>query len=192
MAKYHKINNISSEAVEKATGHGWDYWVKLLDKENCKDKTHTEIAELIMKKGWLAGRSLKSEGWWAQMVTVGYEYAKGKRIVGKTLDQGFAIGVQKMIPVRQEILWAFINSDKGKKLWQGSAKTEIRTIKEGERLRLSYNDSVLQITLICKRNTQEKTNVNFHQEKLHSTAERNKMRKHWKAVLEKIQASVTS
>lgn len=184
--KYDKLNNISSESVEKATGKGWDEWVEIIDKEGGREMTHKEIAQMLWDKEYL------KNGWWCQMITVGYEYAHNRRTPGQTLTQGFEIGVQKMMQAPQEKLWKFINSSRGKRIWQTDAKIKLRTKKEGERLRMSYNDSVLQITLICNRNTPEKTNVNFHHEKLKNNRERNQMRKHWQKVLESISETVST
>jgi hypothetical protein len=179
---YESINGISSEAVEKATGKSWSEWIKIIDKEGGGSMTHKEIARMLTDKKHI------TRGWWGQMITVGYEYAHGRRVVGETADAGFEIGVQKMIPADKETLWKFLNSPEGKKTWQGDTEVTVRTEKPGERLRMSYNDSVLQITLTCNRNTPEKTNVNFHQEKLKSSKEREHMRKHWKEVLDTIYA----
>lgn len=212
--KYEKLNKISSEAVEKATGKGWDEWVEIIDKAGGAKMTHKDIAKMIDEKGWLANRSLKSAGWWCQMITVGYEYAKNRRAVGETQEQGFEIGVQKMIYVPIDTLWNFIVSSKGIKLWLGDIdnlnlengykyKTkdgiegEVRTIKKQERIRLTWKKrewdkpSTLQLTLSCPRNTQDKTNLRFHQEKLTSKEQREQMRKHWQGVLEKL-AKITS
>lgn len=186
--KYDKINGISSTTVERVTGKSWSEWIVLLDKEKCGDKSHKEIAKMVYQK------YLSKSGWWSQMVTVGYEYAKGKRVVGQTETQGFEIGVQKMLPISQERLWKFINSKREKELWLGKdIEHEIRTIKEGERIRLKWklkkwtNTSTLQIILLCSRNSKGKTNLNFHQEKLVSTKQRDEMREYWKKVVGKIE-----
>ena len=64
---------IRSEAVQKATGCGWDKWIKALDHEGCASMSHTEIAALVHAKWPKVG------DWWSQMVTVGYEQARGLR-----------------------------------------------------------------------------------------------------------------
>ena len=46
---------------------------------------HKEIARLLFEKGYI------ENGWWGQMVTVGYEYARGRRIVGQPETTGFEI-----------------------------------------------------------------------------------------------------
>jgi uncharacterized protein YndB with AHSA1/START domain len=110
-----------------------------------------------------------------------------------------------MIVTPQKKLWDFIFSTPGRLLWLGDTKDfslkpkstyttndgisgEIRTVKSGERIRLTYQlpswkqPSTLQITLSCPRNSKEKTNLNFHQEKLKDAKTREQMRKQWKEV----------
>jgi len=76
------INNISSIAVKKATGKSWDDWVKAIDNLGGEKLSHKEIARILYDKGYI------KNGWWCQMVTVGYEYAKRRRIVGQTEKSG--------------------------------------------------------------------------------------------------------
>ncbi|OGY25568.1 MAG: hypothetical protein A2Z24_01755 [Candidatus Woykebacteria bacterium RBG_16_44_10] len=148
-------------------------------------------------------------GWWAQTVTVGYEYAKNRRTLGETESVGFEIGVQRTLPVSQTKAWELVTSPQGMGVWLGEisglkfepgekfetrecTKGEIRTVDKGTKLRLVWQPpflkkpSTLQIYLLCSRNTPNKTNFRFHQEKLSSSAEREKMRRHWQQVLTKL------
>lgn len=184
--KLTKINKTSAESVKKATGKNWDQWVAIIDRFGGKKMSHKEIAAKLYND------KLIKSGWWCQMVTVGYEYAKGRRVVGQTLSVGFEIGVQKMVHLPKKKVWQIINSSAGKKIWQGKAKVELRTKKEEERMRLRFippgrkQPTVLQIYLSCPRNEMNKTTVGFHHEKLSGLAERNKMRRHWQKVLVKL------
>src|SRR5882672_3317104 len=78
---------VSDEAVKKATGKDWKQWFSLLDKHGAQKLAHRDIAEL------LAGKYVDS-GWWAQMVTVMYERARGLRELHQTAD-GFVANVSK-------------------------------------------------------------------------------------------------
>lgn len=189
--KYERLNGISSLSVKKTTGKSWKMWVNIIDRKGGGNLSHKEIAKMIyeiyLKNHWGPSNSSdKTAQWWAQMVTVGYEYAKGRRVLGGTINQGFEIGVQKIIHTNQQKLWKFLNSLKGKSIWLGKNEFELRTKKENERLRLIYKDSTLQISLFCNRNTPDKTNLRFHQEKLKSSEEREKMKRHWSGILNKI------
>ena len=65
---------ISSAAVAKATGYGWDYWLKVLDKAGAASLPHRDIARMLYDKLGLR------KSWWAQMIAVGYEQARGLRL----------------------------------------------------------------------------------------------------------------
>lgn len=190
MSTIDRIGKTTNEAVIKNTGKPWDKWIEIIDREGGAKMTHKEIARMLADKNYI------NSSWWCQAVTVGYEYAKGRRVVGKTADAGFEVGVQKVIYAPQGKLWQFINSPRGKRIWQKDALVKVRTKKEGERLRMSYtrrdwkDESVLQITLMSNPKTPNKTNLNFHQEKLKNSRQRNVMRKHWREVLEQIEKSI--
>lgn len=80
---------ISSSAVKKATGRTWAEWLALLDQAGARKLPHREIAQLLARKHRLAD-------WWSQMVTVGYEQARGLRVKHQKAD-GFEISITKTI-----------------------------------------------------------------------------------------------
>ncbi len=197
-----KINNISSEAVEQATGRGWDAWIAFIDERGGKDLDHKAIVALVGGQGGV------KKQWWQQMVTVGYEHARGRRVVGQTADAGYQLGVQRVIPLEQGELWDLLVSEAGLRVWLGPGaggltlapgeqysthdglSGEVRTVKAGHKLRLTWQPAdrarptTLQLYLSCPRNTTEKTTLGIHHEKLDDTAERDRMRAHWKGVLD--------
>ena len=202
-----QYGSVSDEAVQKATGKSWDEWFELLDEAGAEEMSHKEIAELLMEKGYIE----EGGGWWAQSVTVGYEYFKGRRVKGQTADAGFQLGVQKTLPVEAEGLWQVITSPNGLEIWLGSGlhkmafeagetyrtaegtTGEIRTAYPAERLRLTWqpadweNQSTLQLTLLDKG---DKTALNFHHEKLSGPEQRKEMKSHWQQVLKQLKTLV--
>lgn len=196
-----KINNVSSEAVEKATGKTWGQWLKIIDKAGGKKKGHKEIVAYLNKK-------YKLSPWWQQMVTVGYEHARGKRVTGETADAGFQLGVQRTVSLQQVGVWSLLTSQEGVNKWLGKTKThfkegenyktkegtsgEIRVVNPQEKIRMTWqpkdwdDPSTLQISLYCPRNTKKKTTVRFHHERLPNKKTRKKMKKHWSEVLDSL------
>ena len=73
-AKVMRFAGVGSEAVARATGRAWDEWLKVLDRAGAKTMPHKEIALLLSRK-------FDVPDWWSQMVTVGYEQARGLRAV---------------------------------------------------------------------------------------------------------------
>jgi hypothetical protein len=67
-----RLAGVRTEAVLKATGRAWDEWLRVLDRAGARRMPHEEIAALLARK-------FAVPGWWCQMVTVGYEQARGLR-----------------------------------------------------------------------------------------------------------------
>lgn len=78
---------ISSAAVEKGTGKSWAAWLKALDGAGCKKLGHKEIVALV-------NADFGVGDWWSQMVTVGYEQARGLRVKHQKTD-GFSVSVSR-------------------------------------------------------------------------------------------------
>lgn len=192
---------VSEAAVRKATGKGWDEWFALLDSEGADALPHKQVARMLHEKGYIAS------GWWCQMVTVEYERARGKRVLGGTENAGFQIGVQKTLPLTAEDAWNLITQPEGLALWLGTVsdlrwekraayetaegtRGEIRSFTPGKLVRLTWQPagfaapSTLQVYL---EPSGKKTAVLFHQEKLDSTETREQMRAHWREVLQRLE-----
>ena len=188
---------ISDAAVRKATGKGWDEWFALLDSEGAESMPHKQIARMLHEKGYIAS------GWWCQMVTVGYEYARGRRVLGRTASANFQVGVQKTLPLSPEDSWSLIMGSEGRALWLGTiadlrwekgaafataegTRGEIRSFTPGKRIRLTWQPThfatpaVLQVSVTPSG---KKTALLFHQEKLADAETREQMRAHWREVL---------
>jgi hypothetical protein len=67
-----QLANVSDEAVKAKTGHDWTEWLEILDAAGGKGKTHKEIVAVLVNEHAVPD-------WWCQMVTVGYEQARGLR-----------------------------------------------------------------------------------------------------------------
>ena len=91
-----------------ATGRNWDEWIAFLDGLGAAEMDHKEIVALTAGPGGL------SNGWWQQSVTVGYEQARGLRVIGQTSGADFQIGVQKTLPVPSDVAWALLAEGPGR------------------------------------------------------------------------------
>lgn len=198
-----EVGGIGTEAVERATGHGWEFWLDHLDEHAATELSHPEIVSI------LAAAGIES-AWWQQQIAVGYEQARGLREVGETANAGYQVGCQRTIRTSKAELWAFLTSSAGIATWLGDGvevaltpgeqfetaeaiQGEIRTRADGERLRLTWQPpgwarpSTLQLTLSCPRNTSTKTVLRFHHEHLADAETREAMRTRWHAVLDAIE-----
>ena len=191
---------MSDAAVARATGRDWNEWLHFLDHQGAQEMDHKAIVTL------LAGPGQLSNGWWQQSVAIGYEQARGLRIVGQTSEGGFQIGVQKTLPLSAEIAWSLLVEGPGLAIWLGTVDNlefrqgaqyqtregtwgEIRSVLAGQRVRLTWHSpvlagpSTLQVTVIPAG---DRASVRFHQERLSSLEEREQMRQHWRDTLERL------
>jgi uncharacterized protein YndB with AHSA1/START domain len=206
--------DVSNESILAKTGRDWDEWVQVIDGFGGEAMTHKQIAQKLQEdqllETGLAGKD-QNVGWWCQSVTVGYEKIKGRRLLGQSADAGFQVGVHKTIYRPVEEVWELLLAPAGLKVWlgdipdlilekkhayatKGDTKGEIRSFKEGEMIRLTWqsldtNGKSGHITTLQVRTASVgpgKTRLSFHHEKLASAAERERMRQHWQAVAAKL------
>lgn len=201
MAKQ-KLDGISDGAVQKATGRGWNEWLAMLDEAGAAKWDHKQIVAHLRDNYELSG-------WWQQTVTVAYEKARGRRVVGQTAEAGFQVGVQQTLPLSRDDAWKLIASRQGIATWLGKVgrfslaegrryttsegiEGEIRIVKPGDRVRLTWQrpgmkrPATLQIALISS--SPEKTSLRFHLEHLPSARAREQMKGQWRGVLARLAA----
>ncbi len=192
-----QLAGVSAAAVQKATGGDWEHWLHVLDEAGAKAWSHKQIVAHLRDNSDMSG-------WWQQMVTVGYEQARGRRVLGQTAGTGFQLGVQKTIPIGLDEAWTLLSSRKGVACWLGKVSRfslaegkkyctddgicgEIRVVKPHNRIRLTWNQSgmprpaTLQISLI--ETGESKTSIRVHLEHLPSQEFREQMKSHWQKTL---------
>lgn len=192
--------NISNDAVLEATNRTWSEWFEWLDEHGAKDMTHKEIVALLASDGAVEA------GWWRQSVSVEYEKHAGLREEGSTPDGGFQVGVRKTLPLDHQQTWDLLITGPGGKLIfdaetgaptepgqrimaEDGHEYELRTIKEGERMRLRRIDpetGKATIVQIYVEPGKTGTSVGFHHEGLDDGEHREEMRAHWKRIADKL------
>lgn len=127
-----RTGGISDEAVRKATGKTWVQWLKLLDSAGCKKLGHKEIVAVISE------RCPEIGGWWTQMVTVGYEQARGLRQKHEK-PEGFEIGASKTINVRIGKAFEAWTNERTRAKWLDEP-IEIRKATKDKSVRITWSD----------------------------------------------------
>ena len=198
------LGGISSPAVRAATGRGWAEWLEALDAAGAEGWQHKAIVAHLER-----AHPEVDSGWWRQSIAVGYEQARGKRVVGETADAGFQIGVQRSVAAPAARVWEVLTGQP--ELWLGAgavrfeqgeqygvppgegtpgASGELRVVKPGDRLRLTWQPdgwpapATLQLSL--SETPSGKMAVRAHLEKLPDAETREAMRAHWRAALERV------
>ncbi len=97
------LAGVSSAAVQRATGKTWAEWLAILDAVGARQMAHPDIALYLSREQGVPD-------WWCQMVTVGYEQARGLRAVHQKTD-GFTANASKTIGVPVARLFAAWTDD---------------------------------------------------------------------------------
>lgn len=126
--------------------------------------------------------------------------------VGKTKSQGWEIGVRRTFPIGTDKAWALLMTQPGLGHWLGhgirqnfkkgdtfttdeGTTCEIRSYSEGSLIRMRWQPkdwdfaSTLQIRVNPAKTG---ATISFHHEKLENSDQREKMRRHWSAVMDKL------
>lgn len=132
---------ITDAAVKAKTGRTWSQWFAVLDKAGARRMTHKAIAELIATRH-------KLPGWWAQMVTVAYERARGLRKVNETL-KGFRTGVSRTMDAGMEAVFgAWDNAKTRASLLR--EKVDVSTRNPGKNLRFTWKVGRVEVRFVVK------------------------------------------
>jgi len=169
---------IGDEAVRAKTGKNWQGWFSILDKAAAKKMNHTEIATYLYEKH-------KLNGWWAQMVAVTYEQAKGLRQKYEK-PGGYEISVSKVIPVTLSKLYKSFEDEKIRKQWLNEKGVEISTATPNKSIRAAWNDKKTRLDVNFYDKGDCKAQIVVQHTKLANMTEAEKMKKYWKGKLEKL------
>lgn len=130
---------VSEEAVRRATGRGWDEWVRLIDGREVASYSHRDTA------AWLASEQGLS-GWWAQCVTVGYERLRGLRDANQTAS-GFRVGVSRTLCFPVERAWAALADHAAREAWAGAGSLHVRRLSAPRVARFDFADTRSRVTV---------------------------------------------
>jgi hypothetical protein len=88
-------DNLGDDALVAATGKPWAEWFAILDAAGATALTHPQIARLLQSEHGVPA-------WWCQMVTVGFEQARGMRLPGQRADGTFEVSASVTLEVSQQ------------------------------------------------------------------------------------------
>jgi uncharacterized protein YndB with AHSA1/START domain len=171
---------IKSDAVRAKTGKGWTEWFALLDKAGAAKWPHKEIASFL--------HTQKCGDWWSQMVTVGYEQARGLRVKHQTAD-GFSAGASKTFAAPIAALYQAWTDAKTRAKWlPDSADVTIRTATENKSIRMVWTDGTSTVAVMFYPSGAAKSKVTIERRKLASEKEVGEVKAYWAEALEKLKA----
>ncbi len=179
---YAAVAGMSDEALKKATGCTWERWVVALDHVHATEMSHREIAAFIREK-------YKTPGWWAQMVTVGYERIRGLRDMGQRRGGDYEMTKSKTLGVTLRRLYAAFSSPRARARWLPGVKLTVRTATPEKVMRLRWDDGTAVDVFFIARG-KEKTQVAVQHRKLPTKSDAERMKAFWAERLEALAAVV--
>jgi hypothetical protein len=168
---------IRSEAVRAKTGKDWAEWFAILDKAGAAKWPHKEIAKHMHELG--------CGDWWSQMVTVGYEQARGLRVKHQTAE-GFSASGSKTVGVPVAQLFAAWLEPKMRAKWLPDRIVICRATKN-KSMRIIGSDGVSSVVVQFYVKGPAKSQVTIEQRKLGGVNEVQQVKKYWAAALAKLQ-----
>lgn len=175
-----KPGGMSDEAVKKATGRDWDEWIALLDAAGAPTLGHAGIARYLHEEHAVPG-------WWSQMVTVGYEQARGLRVKHQACSGDFQASGSKTIAVPLDRVFDAWNDAAIRAQWLPEPIT-IRKATPGKSLRITWDldGTSLDVQLYAKG--EAKCQVSVQHNKLADAEAVAEKKAFWSAALGRLKA----
>jgi uncharacterized protein YndB with AHSA1/START domain len=179
-AKGLRLAGVGSDAVLKATGRAWDEWLRLLDRAGAKALPHKDIALMLSRK-------FEVPNWWSQMVTVGYEQARGLRAVNQSAN-GFAANASRTVSTSLGNLYNAWNDPEIRSRWLLDAPVEVRKCTDGKSIRMTWTAGNSNVDVGFFPKGPDKSRVAVQHGKLARAAEVKRQKAFWSEALERLKA----
>ena len=173
-----KFAGVSNEAVHAKTGKGWKEWFALLDKIGARKMLHKDIAEHIYNNH-------KINGWWSQMVTVGYEQARDMLEKHQRVTGYYDISVSRTLEVPVSKVFKAWQDGKVRAKWLGE-KPVIRSSTTNKYIHLTWADKKTNLDLNFYSKGPAKSQVVVQHVKLPDAKAATKMKSYWSKNLDRL------
>ena len=172
---------VGDDAVRARTGKGWDDWFAILDAAGAAGWDHKEIAAYLGERQGVGP-------WWCQMVTVGYERARGRRQVHETTS-GFTVNKSKTFAVPVATLYRAWHDEAARRRWLGESVV-VRKATPNRSLRITWSDGVTNVDVGFTAKGDAKSQVAVEHSKLADAGEVERMKAFWSEALDRLKAAL--
>lgn len=169
-----EVSPVSDMTVKEKTGKSWSEWFRVLDRAGAQNMKHAEIVKVLADHHGVGP-------WWRQMLTVGYERARGLRDRHET-TAGYQVGASKTINVPVETLWAAWQDARRRRPWLGNVQLTVRKATEPKSMRITWDDGS-HIDVLFQVKGDAKSSVSVDHRKLPDRAHVEAMKTFWRARL---------
>jgi hypothetical protein len=159
---------VSDETVVRRTGRAWAQWLAVLDEWGAQQRSHGEIARHLSEAHGVPG-------WWAQTVTVGYERARGMRVLYER-PSGFSAGVSRTVAVPVERLFEAVCDPS----WPAAGSLRPRTTLPFRSARFDWEDGATRVVVGFTAKGESKSTVALEHERLPDADAAERMKAFWR------------
>lgn len=151
-------------------------WFDLLDAAGATRMPHKEIAAYLRAEHGVTA-------WWSQMVTVGYEQARGLRLPHQQ-SSGFTANLSRTLPIPAEAIYDAFTNTRRRKRWIDLDLT-VTTSTPSKSVRMSAAGGTrIDVNIYAKGPS--KTTVQLQHERLSSADEVASRKAHWVEAFERL------
>jgi len=179
-----RLAGVGTEAVMRATGRPWSEWLAVLDRAGARTMAHKDIALLLSRKFGVPD-------WWGQMVTVGYEQARGLRAARERSD-GFAATASRTVHAPVDRLFDAWRDAQSRGRWLLDAPLEVRRSVDGKSMRMSWRAGGSPVEVRFQSRGPGKSQVAVEHARLESAASARTHKAFWAAALDRLKALLES
>jgi hypothetical protein len=174
----------SDAAVQAKTGKTWGEWLDCLDAEGAQGLDHKGIVAILDQRYGIPG-------WWCQMVTVGYEQARGLRDKHQKAD-GYSVSANRTLAVPIATLYAAWADETDRRRWLQDPAVHVRKATPNKSLRLTWVDGKTTVDVNLYARGDDKSQVQVQHSKLADPDEAARLKTYWAAQLDRLAALLSS
>lgn len=170
---------IGDAAVSGRTGKTWSEWFLILDRAGAEAMEHKATVALLTKHGL--------DGWWAQMVTVGYEQERGKRQKHEK-PEGFQVSGSKTVTVSVASLYRAWTDANARKRWLANPSFSVSKATRNKSLRIKWNQGTSRVDVNFYAKGTGKSQVTVQHGRLPNASAAERMKVYWREYLGRLKA----
>jgi uncharacterized protein YndB with AHSA1/START domain len=175
-----RVAGVSDEAVRAKTGKSWSEWLAVLDGAGAADMDHPAIAKYLFNEFGVSD-------WWSQMVTVGYEQARGRRRVHERA-RGFQINRSKTMEVSAARAFKAWSEAAIRKRWLPGRDLKVRKATRNKSIRSTWSADGSDVTVDFVAKGHGKVQVVVQHSRLSDPKHAERMKEFWSAALGRLKA----
>ena len=179
-----RLAGVGTEAVMRATGRPWSEWLAVLDRAGARKMAHKDIALLLSRKFGVPD-------WWGQMVTVGYEQARGLRVAHERAA-GFAASASRTVHAPVARLFDAWCDPAARGRWLLDAPVEVRRSVDGKSMRMTWSAGGSDVAVSFQSRGPGKSQVAVEHARLKSATSARTQKAFWAAALDRLKALLES